>query len=140
MHLLTTQKLVDEFGPALVVMDPMTDLSQAASPPEIRSLVVRMIDSFKMNQTTALFTNLTHGGDPGESTNLGISSLMDTWILLSDVLLTGERSRTLTIIKSRGMKHSTKIQEFHITDQGIELGCSGAGSEQIQSDGAKTSN
>jgi circadian clock protein KaiC len=139
MHLLTTQKLVDEFQPAVVVMDPMTDLSQAASPFEVKSLFVRMIDSFKMHQTTALFTNLTQGGDPSEYTNLGSSSLMDTWILLSDVLLTGERSRTLTIIKSRGMKHSTQIHEFHITDQGIQLGCNDVGSDQNRLAGTKTS-
>lgn len=121
MHLLTSQKLIDEFKPDVVVIDPITNLSQIGSPPEVKSLLVRLIDFLKMNKITTLFTSLTHGGSPKEATDIGVSSLMDTWIMLSDLETNGERNRVLTVLKSRGMEHSNQVREFHLTGSGIEL-------------------
>ena len=55
------------------------------------------------------------------ATDVGISSLIDTWLLLRDIELGGERNRGMYILKSRGMAHSNQIREFLLTDQGIEL-------------------
>ena len=52
---------------------------------------------------------------------MAISSLIDTWLLLRDIEIGGERNRGLYILKSRGMDHSNQIREFILTDQGIEL-------------------
>jgi circadian clock protein KaiC len=75
----------------------------------------------KSRQITAFFVNLTAGGNAWERTDVGVSSLIDTWILLRDIELAGERNRGLYVLKSRGMKHSNQIREFVITPQGIEL-------------------
>ncbi len=84
-------------------------------------MLMRLIDFLKAQQITALFTSLTHGGGPQEQSEAGISSLVDTWLLMRDIELGGERNRGLYVLKSRGMAHSNQIREFLLTDQGIEL-------------------
>ena len=113
-------KLTNEFQPAAVIMDPITNLSIVASPNEVKSLLMRLVDFFKNRQITTLFTNLTHPGEL-ETTASGVSSLMDTWLLLLSVESNGERNRVFHLLKSRGMAHSNQMREFIITDQGIDL-------------------
>jgi circadian clock protein KaiC len=84
-------------------------------------MLTRVIDFLKSRQITALFTSLTPGGETPEATQAGISSLIDTWILLRDVELGGERNRGLYVLKARGMAHSNQVREFVLTDHGIEL-------------------
>jgi len=66
-------------------------------------------------------TNLISGGVLVESSGVNISSLVDTWLLLRDVEMGGERNRAMYILKSRGMAHSNQVREFLLTDHGIEL-------------------
>lgn len=50
-----------------------------------------------------------------------VSSLIDTWLLLRDIEIGGERNRGIYVLKSRGMAHSNQIREFLLTDEGIIL-------------------
>ena len=84
-------------------------------------MLSRLIDFFKAHQITAFFTSLTEGGSALEQSEVGISSLMDTWILLRHIESNGERNRGIWVLKSRGMAHSNQIREFVFTDHGIEL-------------------
>src|SRR5574341_1165281 len=84
-------------------------------------MLTRLIDFLKANRITALFTNLSHAGGALELTEFGISSMMDTWLLLRDIELGGERNRGMYILKSRGMAHSNQIREFLLSDRGIDL-------------------
>jgi circadian clock protein KaiC len=121
LHLLTIQELVNEFKPHVVVIDPISNLIMVGSIREVRSLLTRLIDNLKSAQVTALFTDLTAAGISLEHTREEISSLMDTWLLVRDIEIGGERNRGLYVLKSRGMAHSNQIREFLITDQGINL-------------------
>jgi circadian clock protein KaiC len=121
MHLVKMYKMVREFKPKVVIIDPVTNLIAIGSDTEVKSMLSRLIDFLKANQITALFTNLSHGGGSLEQTEFGISSLMDTWLLLRDIEIGGERNRGLYILKSRGMAHSNQIREFLLTDKGIDL-------------------
>lgn len=121
-HLGTIIKLVHEFKPSVVVIDPITNLSAIGSVEEIKGMLTRVIDFFKNQGISAFFTSLTEGGGPSEQTDVGVSSLMDTWILLRNIETpTGERNRLLFVLKSRGMAHSNQVREFTLTDQGIRL-------------------
>jgi len=120
-HLATMQKLIDEFKPQVVVLDPITNLISVGSIVEVRSMLTRLIDWLKVMQITSLYTSLTAAGSDKEQSEVGISSLMDTWLLLRDIELNGERNRGLYVLKSRGMAHSNQIREFLLTDQGVEL-------------------
>ncbi len=121
MHLATIHKMVDDYQPLAVVIDPLSDFTSAGSSNEIKAMLMRLLDFFKSRQITALFTDLTSGGSPSEQTDVGVSSLMDTWLLLREVELSGERNRSMYILKSRGMAHSNQLREFLLTDHGIEL-------------------
>jgi circadian clock protein KaiC len=120
-HLVAMHKQVNEFKPRTVVIDPISNFMAIGSEVEIKSMLTRLIDYFKMQQITALFTCLTTGGTFSEATEAGVSSLMDTWLLLRDIECGAERNRVLHMLKSRGMAHSNQVREFLITDQGVEL-------------------
>ena len=121
MHLATMHKQIVEYEPRVVIIDPLTNFTSVGTENEARSMLMRLIDMLKSKQITALFTSLTGGGDFLEQSEVGVSSLMDTWLLLRDVELGGERNRVMYILKSRGMAHSNQLREFLLTDHGIEL-------------------
>ena len=121
MHLAQIHRIVGEFKPHAVVIDPISNFSNAGTTIDAGSMLLRLIDFLKTSCITAMFVNLTGGGKDHEATEVGVSSIIDTWIVLRDIELGGERNRGLYIIKSRGMKHSNQVREFLITSNGIHL-------------------
>ncbi len=120
-HLVTIHKLVGEFKPTAVVIDPISNLINVGNVTEVRSMLTRLIDFLKVNNITALFTSLISGSMQLDTTEEGVSSLVDTWVSVRDLEGIGERNRGLSILKSRGMAHSNQVREFIITDKGIQL-------------------
>lgn len=121
MHLVSMHKAIDDFHPEVVVVDPISNLVATASDADVKSMLSRLIDYLKMNNITALCTDLTATTSSLERTEVGMSSLMDTWILLQVIEFNGERNRGLYILKARGIAHSNQIREYLLTDHGIEL-------------------
>ncbi|MDP1991902.1 MAG: circadian clock protein KaiC [Syntrophales bacterium] len=121
MHLLTFHKVIKEFNPQVFIVDPISNLSAAGTQAEVKSILTRLLDYLKMKDISAFLTDLTHFTGSLEHTSEEVSSLIDTWLLLRDIELNGERNRGLYILKSRGMPHSNQIQEFLLTNQGIGL-------------------
>lgn len=121
MHLVSIHKRVNEFEPQVVIIDPMTNFTSLGSNSEVKALLVRLIDFFKTRQITALFTSLTSSGTYVESAEVGVASLMDTWLLLRDTENGAEHNRLLHLLKSRGMAHSNQVREFVLTSRGVEL-------------------
>jgi circadian clock protein KaiC len=118
-HLARMNRDLEQFQPALVIIDPLSAFRGQAV--EVHATMLRMIDLLKSRGVTGLFTSLRTDGESGGGTDQGLSSLMDAWIKLMDVETDGERNHVLHIIKSRGMNHSNQAREYRITDQGIEL-------------------
>jgi circadian clock protein KaiC len=121
MHLVKMHKLVEDFRPRVVVIDPVTSLLSSGAPHEVEGMLTRLIDFLKIQQITAFMTTLTSEAEHLEQTNVYISSLIDTWLILRDLERGGERNRGLMVLKSRGMAHSNQIREFLLTKNGIEL-------------------
>ena len=121
MHLVQIHKMVAEFAPAAIIIDPVSNFVDSSTAIETQSMLLRLIDFLKSKQITALLTHLTSSGRAAEGTDIGISSLIDTWILVRDFETGDERTRGLYVLKSRGMPHSKQIREFLITSRGIEL-------------------
>ena len=119
-HLTTSIKLINKFKPDIVILDPINAFVIGQNQSEVKTMLLRLVDFLKMNQVTAFFTSLNAAGDNMELTDIYISSLIDTWLLLRDIEI-GERNRGLYVLKSRGMAHSNQIREFRLTNQGIEL-------------------
>ncbi len=121
MHLVRMHKLIEDFDPSLVIVDPISNLSSAGNLDDSTNLLIRLIDFLRLRQTTCFLISLTTGGKAVESTDEGMSSMVDTWLLLRDIEYGGERNRGLYILKSRGMAHSNQIREFIITGKGVKL-------------------
>ena len=121
MHLATMFKEIAAFQPAVVIVDPITSLLAAGTDFETKGMVTRLIDFLKGKQVTSLFTSLTHGGHSLQQSEIAMSSLMDSWLLLQDLEGNGERNRVLYVLKARGMAHSNQVREFLISARGIDL-------------------
>jgi circadian clock protein KaiC len=121
MHLVQIHNLINEFQPNVVIVDPMSNLVLGGNLLDSKSFFMRLIDSLKSQNITVMLTNLITGNSHLENTEIGISSLMDTWLELRVTETNGERNRVLYVLKSRGMEHSNQVREFILTNQGIEL-------------------
>jgi circadian clock protein KaiC len=121
MHLVMMNKIINDFQPSVVILDPVTNFTAVGTETEVKSALVRLIDSLKSKQVTAFFTSLTPDSANIEHTDMGISSLMDTWVLVKMIETNGERNRGIYVLKSRGMAHSNQIREFQLTDKGVRL-------------------
>ena len=121
MHLVQVHKMVSEFNPAAVVIDPISNFIDNSTAIEAQAMLLRLVDFLKAKQITALFTHLTSGSAALEATDIGISSLIDTWLLLRDIEVGTSRIKALYVLKSRGMPHSREVREFVVTPKGIEL-------------------
>ena len=123
-HLVTVHDLVRAFRPDVVAVDPISDLTMARDESEVKPTLMRLIDFLKKQEITAIFTCLTSGGEADsapEDSQIGVSSLMDTWLMLRNIEFTGERNRTIFVRKSRGMAHSNQVREFVLSDNGMDL-------------------
>jgi circadian clock protein KaiC len=138
-HLTTIIKLINNFEPDIVVLDPINAFVAGDNQAEVKAMLLRLVDFLKMKRITAFFTSLTSSGENIELTDVYISSLIDTWLLLRDIEIGGERNRGLYVLKSRGMAHSNQIREFKLTDHGIDLLDVYVGSEGVLTGSARLS-
>ena len=120
-HLTTSIKLINKFNPNVVILDPINAFVMGENQTEVKTMLLRLVDFLKMKRISAFFTSLSSADENMEITDVYISSLIDTWLLLRDIEIGGERNRGLYVLKSRGMAHSYQIREFRLTDKGIEL-------------------
>jgi len=120
MHLAILHKLTRTFQPDAVVFDPFDGLRTMGTEKEASAMLTRLTDFFKSKGTTAFLVSLTRANAAGEPASGDVSSLVDTWMLLRDDETAGARTRTLSIVKSRGMPHSNRVERFALTDHGVE--------------------
>jgi len=120
-HLNAMHRLIREKKPRVVVVDPISNLISVGTSIEVKAMLARLIDFMKVQGMTALFTSLTVDDGHPEGTDVGTSSFMDTWLVLRNVEMNGERTRTLDVVKSRGMAHSNQVREFVLTQKGLQL-------------------
>ncbi len=121
-HLMRIKRLLREHQPKCVAIDPFSALAEVGGELAARNAAERLIYFCRNARITLLFTSLLEGRDAAlETTPLHVSTLADTWMQISYALQGGERNRGLTIIKSRGSKHSNQLRELIFSDTGITL-------------------
>ena len=121
-HLVLMYQAVREFTPAVVVVDPISNLTMHADDAGLKPTLMRLIDFLKQSQVTAIYTSLvSEAGAAFADSEIGVSSLMDSWLMLSNLEANGERTRALQVVKSRGMPHSNLVREFVFSERGIDL-------------------
>ena len=151
MHLSMMIRLIEEDAPQVIAVDPISNLYPVGDDIQVRSMLMRLIDLAKSLQITALFTNLSADEATNvyalEATQMHVSSLMDTWLILKNVEGNGERNRAFSIAKARGLAHSNQLREFVLSGKGIQLvdvykGSEGVlfGSARIAQEGRETAN
>ncbi|HET9710494.1 MAG TPA: circadian clock protein KaiC [Pyrinomonadaceae bacterium] len=139
VHLALIHRAISEHDPAVVVIDPITNFLAIGDEGQTKSMLTRLIDFLKMKQITAMFNSLTSAGRELEDSEVGVSSLMDAWLLVKNIESNGERNRGLYILKARGIAHSNQVREFVLTEHGIELIDAYIGSEGVLMGSARSS-
>ncbi|HYV83814.1 MAG TPA: circadian clock protein KaiC, partial [Pyrinomonadaceae bacterium] len=139
IHLAVMHQTIAEFNPAVVVIDPITNFLAVGDQIDTKAMLTRLIDFLKIKQITGMFTSLTSAQSEIEDSEVGVSSLMDVWLLVKTIESNGERNRGLYILKARGIAHSNQIREFLMTSHGIELIDAYVGSEGVLMGSARSS-
>src|ERR1035437_6578503 len=122
LHFIAVKKIINEIKPTVVILDPITNLMTEGPNSDIRSMLTRFVDYLKTEQITVMFTAaITVGSIERNPSDEGISSLVDTWMMVQDIEVEEERLRSLCVMKSRGMVHSNKVRMFNISSEGITL-------------------
>ena len=138
-HLALIHKTITDFNPTVVVIDPITNFLGVGDVIETKAMLTRLIDFLKTRQITGMFTSLTSSQSEIEDSEVGVSSLMDAWLLVKTIESNGERNRGLYILKARGIAHSNQVREFLLTAHGIELIDAYIGSEGVLMGSARSS-
>lgn len=131
LHLAMIHKAISQYETKVVAIDPITNFLAVGDSIETKAMLTRLIDFLKMKQITAMFTSLTSAGTEVEDSEVGVSSLMDAWLLVKNIESNGERNRGLYILKARGIAHSNQVREFVVTNRGIELVDAYVGSDGV---------
>ena len=122
LHFIAIKKIINDIRPAVVILDPITNLMTEGPNSDIRSMLTRFVDFLKTQNITVLFTAaITVGSIERNPSDEGISSMVDTWMMVQDIEVDGERTRSLCVMKSRGMAHSNEVRRFTISNKGITL-------------------
>jgi len=121
VHLVRMHKLIEQFRPSVVIVDPVSNIQSAGTGTDATNMLLRLVDFLRKQQVLAFLVSLVGGGKALEATDEAMSSIVDTWLLLRDVEVAGERNRLIYVLKSRGMAHSNQVREFLITSKGVEL-------------------
>ncbi|MEP6941293.1 MAG: circadian clock protein KaiC [Betaproteobacteria bacterium] len=121
MHLALLHETVRDYMPRVIVVDSITSLLAMGDQREVTSMLIRLIDFLKMNDITVVMTALVTGGYLDATTGMHISSLVDTWLSLTNDEHTGARRRTISVVKARGMRHSNQVHELDMSNKGVEV-------------------
>jgi circadian clock protein KaiC len=120
-HLSRMLRTVGRFAPRLVMVDPISAVSSATRAHDVSRALLRLIDGLKGQGITGVYQALVHGEPLEDRTELEVSSLMDTWMVLSSGEDRAAPGRSLAVAKSRGTAHARQARGFSITDRGIEI-------------------
>lgn len=121
-HLIELKRLINEFKPRHVVLDPVSALIKTGGYVSAVHAAFRLLDYAKCHGITVVCTSLLASSEASpEATNMEISTIADTWIHLNYKVLAGERNRTLTVVKARGIAHSNQVRELILSDNGLAL-------------------
>jgi circadian clock protein KaiC len=122
LHFIAIKKIIKEIKPTVVILDPITNLMTEGPNSDIRSMLTRFVDYLKLEHITVMFTAaITVGSIERNPSDEGISSMVDTWMMVQDIEVDYVRTRSLCVMKSRGMRHSTEVRSFIISNKGIAL-------------------
>ncbi len=134
VHISLMLNVIEDFQPRIVVLDSISSFESAGTKRDSLAMLMRLIDQLKAQQISTMFTSLTAVRDGTDRHPIGVSSLIDGWLLLRNVKKAGVRTRALRVLKARGIKHSNQERELLITDRGLDLDLIQIGSAALRAD------
>ena len=121
-HLLKIRALIRAHKPCCLVIDPISAMTRAGGSVSGQGFAEQLLHITHLEGITLVCVSLVSGNDPLiEMSAAQISTMADTWMHVTFIGYQGERNRALTIIKSRGTRHSNQMRELTLNDQGITL-------------------
>ena len=121
-HLFRALRALDELRPQHVIVDAISACERMGTKHAAFEYLMRVLDACKQRGITCIYINQAASADVvSEISGIGISSIIDTVIVLRQLPVDGETTRQLIVMKSRGSKHSERFHDFRITDRGIDL-------------------
>jgi circadian clock protein KaiC len=122
LHFMAIKEQIEKYNPSAVILDPITNLMTEGPNSDSRDTLTRFIDYLKSKEITVVLTGaITLRTISRVSSDEGISSLVDTWIMIDDVEIGYERVKIMYVMKSRGMDHSKEVRELKISSEGLSL-------------------
>ncbi|HET9360030.1 MAG TPA: circadian clock protein KaiC [Vicinamibacterales bacterium] len=121
-HLFRALRALDELRPQHVIVDAISACERMGTTHAAFEYLMRVLDACKQRGITCIYLNQATGMDVvSEISGIGISSIIDTVIVLRQLSIDRETRRELMVMKSRGSRHSERFHEFRITSHGIDL-------------------
>jgi circadian clock protein KaiC len=121
-HLARASRQITAFAPDHLIIDAISATLRMGDGQSAFGYLMKLVDFCKRRGITCLMTNQLPGSDvETDFSGMGISSLLDTIIVLRYVSLYGQVARSLLVLKCRGSKHSNSYHEYVITDHGIRI-------------------
>lgn len=122
-HLLAILEEINEREPDHVIIDTISACERMGSEQAAFDFLIRLITTCRRRGITCLFTNqMPQSGAITHIGGVGISSLVDTLIVLQYHDDGHELRRQLVVVKSRGSSHSMAYHPFTITGDGFAVG------------------
>jgi circadian clock protein KaiC len=124
--LYAIQAAVDRVGAKRVVIDSISGLQAALAPTfeiDFRESLYRLLGAMTGVGITVLMTvEVTENYNELRFTPHAISFLTHDIVVQRYVEIEGELRRLITVIKTRGRKHSSELRSYEVTDKGIVIG------------------
>lgn len=121
-HLLNIFDTIEAFAPKHVIVDAISACRRMGSEMAAFDFLVRLLTFCRVRGVTCFFTNQTAEAEQAlEISGIGISSLVDTLLVLRYVDDGRRITRRLLVIKSRGAQHSMQYHGFSINGDGLKL-------------------
>ena len=121
-HLFHALNALDEIHPQHVIVDAISACNRMGSEQAAFEYLMRVLNACKERGITCFYLNQAIGPDViAEISGIGISSIIDTVVVLCQLSIGGSIKRQLAVMKSRGAKHSDRFHEYRITDRGVDL-------------------
>lgn len=119
-HVAAIRAWIAEHDPACVAIDPLSALLKGRTDDSAAPSIEHLVQSMRARNTTAMLTSLIEQ-EGREASEAHVSTVADTWVHLDYGIRRGERNRTLTIVKARGIGHSNQVREMLLSERGVML-------------------
>lgn len=121
-HLFHSMQDITQFQPTSVVVDAISACRRMGSEQAAFEYLMRILNVCKERGITCMCLSQSPNRETVDDiSGIGISSLIDTVILLRHRQVGLTMMRQLVVMKARGSQHSNQLHEFRITGRGIDL-------------------